>query len=136
MYVAQRCKCQTQSLLKANQQKGLSSEDQGFDPSPDPYQPYFWMQDLTQVDVKLPTLGPKLAAFCKELNEGIGFKLVRGVPVERYTTEESVTAFWCIGLHVGKARPQNRRQHLLGHVKVHKTPLQQKCLLHVLPSSM
>lgn len=76
------------------------------------------MQEVAIGDFDLPTLGPKLIAFCKELNEGKGFQVIRGVPVERYTTKQSVIAFWCIGLYFGNARPQNRRQHLLGHVKV------------------
>ena len=76
------------------------------------------LQDVRTDDVDLPTLGPKLSAFCKDLNDGRGFQLIRGVPVARYSTEQSVIAFWCIGLFFGNARPQNRRQHLLGHVKV------------------
>ena len=82
------------------------------------YLPRIILQDVNEADFRLPVLGPKLRAFCKDLNEGKGFQLIRGIPVTRYSTEQNVIAFWCIGLHFGSARPQNRRQHLLGHVKV------------------
>ena len=75
------------------------------------------LQNITRDDISLPTLGPKLHSIRNELVRGRGFQLIRGIPVERYSLEQSVIAFWCIGLYLGRARPQNGRQHLLGHVR-------------------
>ena len=65
----------------------------------------------------LPALGPKLARLRRELLEGRGFFLLRGLPVGRMSREEAVAAFWGIGAHFGSARSQNARGHLMGHVK-------------------
>ena len=49
---------------------------------------------------------------------GRGFALLQGVPVERYTRQESVTAYFGIGAYLGKPVPQNKKGHLVGHIKV------------------
>jgi hypothetical protein len=65
----------------------------------------------------LPALGPRLAAILAELLEGRGFVMLRGFPVERYTREEQAIAYLGIGAWFGRARSQNAKGHLLGHVK-------------------
>ena len=65
----------------------------------------------------LPALGPKLAGLRRELLDGRGFFLLRGLPVRGMSREESVAAFWGIGAHFGSARSQNAKGHLMGHVK-------------------
>jgi len=65
----------------------------------------------------LPSLGPALAAILDELLEGRGFAMLRGFPVERYTREEQAIAYMGIGSWFGRARSQNAKGHLLGHVK-------------------
>ena len=65
----------------------------------------------------LPTLGPKLTGLRSEVLEGRGFFLLRGLPVRRMSREEAVAAFWGIGAHFGRARSQNAKGHLMGHVK-------------------
>ena len=65
----------------------------------------------------LPALGPKLARLRRELLEGRGFFLLRGLPVGRMSREEAVAAFWGVGAHFGSARSQNSKGHLMGHVK-------------------
>lgn len=65
----------------------------------------------------LPALGPKLARLRRELLEGRGFFLLRGLPVGRMSREDAVAAFWGIGAHFGSARSQNASGHLMGHVK-------------------
>jgi hypothetical protein len=52
-----------------------------------------------------------------EVLNGRGFVLVRGLPLERWTTREAATAFLVIGVHLGSLRMQNADGHLLGHVK-------------------
>lgn len=76
------------------------------------------MQDVKQADFELPTLGPKLVAFRDEAVNGRGFVLLRGLPVEQWPVEEVAIAYWGLATYWGKAQPQNRLHHLLGHVKV------------------
>jgi hypothetical protein len=72
---------------------------------------------LTQADFPLPTLGPKLSRVLDELLLGRGFVLLRGLPLDRYARREAATAFFGIGAHLGSARSQNAKGHVLGHVK-------------------
>jgi hypothetical protein len=72
---------------------------------------------LTAADFPLPTLGPKLAALRKELIEGRGFVLLRGLPVALCTEREAGTIFYGLGCHLGSPRSQNVAGHTLGHVR-------------------
>ncbi len=65
----------------------------------------------------LPALGPKLGRLARELQQGRGFFLLRGLPVWRMSREQAVAAFWGIGSYFGSARSQNAKGHLMGHVK-------------------
>lgn len=65
----------------------------------------------------LPRLGVVLKEILRELLEGRGFVLLRGLPLERYTREQQAIAYLGIGSHFGTARSQNAKGHLLGHVK-------------------
>lgn len=73
---------------------------------------------MRREDFPLPSLGPKLEAIQHEVTWGRGFALLRGVPVWRYTRRESLAAYWGIGLYWGKAQPNNKKGHLIGHIKV------------------
>lgn len=72
---------------------------------------------ITAADFPLPGLAPRLAAIRDDLLHGRGFALLRGLPVERWSMRESATAFFGIGAHIGHARSQNAKGHVLGHVK-------------------
>jgi len=72
---------------------------------------------ITAKDAPLPALAARLAAFKQDLLEGIGFCLIRGVPVERMTLRQSAIAFWCLGAHLGEPVSQNAKGHVLGHVR-------------------
>ena len=65
----------------------------------------------------LPTLGPRLASLRDELQLGRGLVLLRGLPVERWGRRCSAVAFYGLGAHLGRPRPQNAQGHLLGHVR-------------------
>ncbi len=66
---------------------------------------------------KLPTVGPWLARILHDIQQGRGFVLIRGLPVQEWGRRQSAAAFMLIGAHLGQARPQNAAGHLLGHVK-------------------
>ena len=65
----------------------------------------------------LPTLQPRLDALRRTLLHGIGFELIRGIPVDRIGAELASTIFCGIGSHLGRTRSQNAQGHLLGHVR-------------------
>lgn len=44
--------------------------------------------------------------------------LYRGVPVDRYSRNETIIAYWGFSLFWGKAVSQNKKGHLIGHIKV------------------
>jgi hypothetical protein len=73
---------------------------------------------INATDFPLPTLGPKLRHRVEdEVLNGRGFLLLRGLPVERWTMREAATAFYGLGVHLGIARSQNGKGHVLGHVQ-------------------
>jgi hypothetical protein len=91
-------------------------------PSPSPSPPHTHhltqARPLTAQDFPLPTLGSVLHRMRHDVHWGRGFALLRGIPVERYTPLQSALAYWGIGTYWGNAVRQNKKGHLLGHVKV------------------
>ncbi|WIA14323.1 hypothetical protein OEZ85_002853 [Tetradesmus obliquus] len=65
----------------------------------------------------LPLLSPVLAAMRQELTAGRGFYMIKGLPVQHWSREQVMVAYWGIGVHLGVAIPQNQKGHLIGHVK-------------------
>ena len=72
---------------------------------------------LSPASFPLPTLGPALRAILRELLEGRGFVLLRGLPVQQWSRERQALAYLGIGAWLGSFRSQNAKGHLLGHVK-------------------
>lgn len=72
--------------------------------------------DLGVDDFPLPTLSRRLGAIEKELMDGRGFALLRGLPRERWSNDDMCLAYWGIGAHLGRPWPQNHHGHLLGDV--------------------
>ncbi len=76
--------------------------------------------DLAQLNAAhhpLPVLAPRLRRILHDVLDGRGFVLLRGLPVQRWSRHQAAAAFMLIGAHLGRARPQNAKGHLLGHVK-------------------
>ena len=72
---------------------------------------------INKYEFQLPKLGITLNNLQKELRSGIGFKLIQGLPVDTYDSETIATIFCGLGSHLGLARSQNAKGHLLGHVR-------------------
>ena len=72
---------------------------------------------INSADFPLPQLATTLASFCDRLKSGIGFQLVKGLPVDELTPPQIATIFCGIGAHIGTLRSQNAQGHLLGHVR-------------------
>src|SRR5262245_37464218 len=62
---------------------------------------------LTRADFPLPTLGPALRQWQKEITDGRGFYLLRGLNAADYTDTDVGTIFWAMGLYLGRAVTQN-----------------------------
>lgn len=71
---------------------------------------------LAKRDFPLPTLARDIAAWRREVQGGLGFVRVRGLPVERWSREDSERFFFCLGHHLGTPGAQNVAGDLLGHV--------------------
>lgn len=67
-------------------------------------------------DFPIHALAPDFLRYSDELENGRGFMLLRGFPVERYTEEELNCIYYGIGLHIGTPVRQNPRGELLGAV--------------------
>ena len=72
--------------------------------------------DIRRDNFQLPLLGAKLDRIQDALQRGVGFALLRGIPVERYGMERSAIAYFGIGSYLGEAVSQNAKGHALGHV--------------------
>ncbi|MDC1382030.1 TauD/TfdA family dioxygenase [Candidatus Puniceispirillum sp.] len=73
--------------------------------------------EIKKADFILPTLRKKFEIIQKELLEGRGFTLLRGLEVDKYSIEESAIIYTGIGVHFGHALPQNAKGHIIGHIK-------------------
>lgn len=72
---------------------------------------------ITKERFPLPQFGKHLEKLKETLIHGIGFEVLRGLPVEKYKQEFAATIFCGVGAHLGSARSQNAMGHILGHVR-------------------
>ena len=76
------------------------------------------LNEITPGSFPLPQLGTRLTGLLEhQLIDGPGFAVLRGLPVERYTIEQSAIAYLGLGSYLGSFRSQNAKGHLLGHVR-------------------
>lgn len=71
---------------------------------------------ITPETFPLPTLGGFFRNLRHELRFGRGFVLLRGVPRERYSTDDMARIYFGLGAHIGSPLPQSWQGELLGHV--------------------
>lgn len=72
--------------------------------------------NLTKADFPLVTLADDLTRYANELENGRGFFLLRGLPVDRYTEADLRAIYFGIGLHLGTPVGQNPQGDVLGTV--------------------
>jgi hypothetical protein len=72
---------------------------------------------ITPAIFPLPTFSKRLSNIERDIMYGRGFALLRGLPVDEWGTEISAAAFYGLGSHLGPARSQNAKGHILGHVR-------------------
>ncbi|KAI8715107.1 TauD domain-containing protein [Fusarium sp. LHS14.1] len=66
---------------------------------------------ISQKTFVLPKLHDKLRAISKEIHQGHGFKVVRGVPVDKYTREENMIVYAGISSHIAPIRGRQDHQY-------------------------
>lgn len=82
-------------------------------------------RELIAADFPLPGLAPLLQRLRLDVSRGRGFFLLRGLPVDEWSTAEAERFFWCLGLHLGIPGAQNPQGDLVGHVRDTLDPLDQ-----------
>jgi hypothetical protein len=75
------------------------------------------LSDLTPDDVPLGALAPVVRKAREALHRGLGFTLLRGLPVDTMTRDDAAAVYWAIGLHLGKPVPQNFAGELLTDIR-------------------
>ena len=73
--------------------------------------------EISKEKFPLPHFGAHLAKMKDTLIKGIGFEVLRGLPVAKYSQQFAAAIFCGIGAHLGSARSQNAMGHILGHVR-------------------
>ncbi|MFK7983875.1 MAG: TauD/TfdA family dioxygenase [Saprospiraceae bacterium] len=73
--------------------------------------------EMNKSDFALPIFSKRLNQLKSDLIHGIGFSLIKGLPLEKYSAKEAATIFYGIGTHLGNARSQNAKGHVLGQVR-------------------
>ncbi|WP_240373957.1 TauD/TfdA family dioxygenase [Bacillus piscicola] len=82
--------------------------------------------DFNKEDFPIDKLTDEISHFIDELENGRGFLLLRGLPMERYTDEEASIIYYGLGLHMGKPVTQNPKGDLLGNVTAIGDPSDKK----------
>lgn len=79
---------------------------------------------VNQETFPLPNLHAKLRGISNDVHNGFGFKVVRGLPVDKYTREEIVAIYAGIASHVAPIRGRQDHQHdgkpadvVMNHIK-------------------
>ena len=67
-------------------------------------------------DFSLPALDPVLSHIRRDIVDGRGFALLRGLPVADWSLERTAAAYWAIGTRIGVPVAQNKVGSILGHV--------------------
>jgi len=73
--------------------------------------------EITKDSFPLGSLADKISEMTDALLNGVGVRVLRGLPIETYSQRFAATIFCGVGAHIGSARSQNAQGHILGHVR-------------------
>jgi hypothetical protein len=74
--------------------------------------------EIQAVDFPLPHFQRRIDDIVERLEHGLGFVLLRGLPIyDRFSEDEAAAIYWGIGRHMGELVPQNRKGDLIGDIK-------------------
>lgn len=74
------------------------------------------LEAISKRSFALPDLSAKITAWRREISDGRGFVVVRGLPVTEWGPQKAAYAYWGLGHHLGLPGAQNPQNELLGHV--------------------
>ena len=75
------------------------------------------LEQITKDDFPLPTIHTLINKILKELLDGRGFVLLRGIPVQELGIKLASVIYLGLGCHLGSLRSNNAKGHLLGHIR-------------------
>jgi hypothetical protein len=74
------------------------------------------LEDITADDFALGAIASDMAAWRYEVLDGRGFVVLRGLSLDRYSSDDLAEIFWGLGTHLGRAVSQSSMGDRLGHV--------------------
>jgi hypothetical protein len=74
------------------------------------------LRGVTAADYPLQSLGGAIASWARDVDQGRGFVLVRGLKPHLYSDALSAAIFFVLGLHMGEPMRQNEMGDLLDHI--------------------
>ena len=74
-------------------------------------------RDVGRDEFPLGAFAETLARVSHEIEHGRGLRLLRGLPVARYSDDELRIIIWGIGAHLGTAMPQSSFGEMIGEVR-------------------
>ncbi|HET7342790.1 MAG TPA: TauD/TfdA family dioxygenase [Methylomirabilota bacterium] len=77
------------------------------------------LEQIGREQFPLTVMRERLAQALADMRDGRGFVLVRGLPVGRWSDEDTGLVFWGLGRYLGSPLYQNPQGELLGHVYDH-----------------
>jgi hypothetical protein len=75
------------------------------------------LEAVTRSDFSVPSLQRRFVSISKEIEQGRGFVLARGLPLEGLSDEDCKLLFWGIGLQLGLPVSQSKLQNYIAEVK-------------------
>jgi hypothetical protein len=75
------------------------------------------LENIHREHFPLTLVATKLDGVVRELYDGRGFVVLRGLPVQRWSDDDVGLIFWALGRYMGAPLYQNPQGELLGHVK-------------------
>jgi hypothetical protein len=77
------------------------------------------LEQIGRDDFPLTVMRARLTQTLADIVDGRGFVVLRGLPVDRWSDEETGLVFWGFGRYLGSPLYQNPKGELLGHVYDH-----------------
>src|SRR5215813_12770748 len=72
---------------------------------------------LSLADFPAPSFAPAAEGLRGELESGRGFVVIRGLPIDRYSSEEAAIVYWGIAARLAIPIPQNAKDEYLFSVR-------------------
>jgi len=75
---------------------------------------------IDRTSFPLPTLAARVAAWVDQVRDGFGFVVIRGLPVMRWSLDETRRGFLGLGRHIGELIRQNAAGDLVADVRAER----------------